>query len=190
MTENAENVQPVRPMTEKLSDMTTSSFVRRLISYVVDLLLIWSLMQLTVYPLLNALDLHNSYIFVPYFSASTIAFALVAAVYFVFMTYFFNQTIGKMIFGIKVMSSSGSKLSMTQVLYREVVGRFINNSAFYIPYLMILFTERRIGLHDFFSDTYVAKERFVRYETEIRQSMSASDSTITINNYDSMKVEK
>jgi uncharacterized RDD family membrane protein YckC len=88
--------------------------------------------------------------------------------YFVLMTHFFQQTLGKMITGISVISQDGRKLTFAQVVYRELVGRFINNQLFYLPYLMIIFTENRIGLHDFFADTYVVKNSYENYKKMIK----------------------
>ena len=42
---------------------------------------------------------------------------------FVVMTKFCNQTVGKMIFGIRVISNESSKLKWSTVLFREWIGR-------------------------------------------------------------------
>src|SRR5699024_235073 len=82
--------------------------------------------------------------------------------------YFAQATLGKMITGITVVSANSEKLSWSQVIFRELVGRYINNFLWYLPYLMVLFTERRIGLHDYFADTYVVKNSYYQYKNEIK----------------------
>lgn len=78
--------------------------------------------------------------------------------YFVLMTKIWQQTIGKMILGIKIKTINGEKLNWSTVLFREVVGRFINNT---IPviYIMVAFMPKNQGIHDLISDTMVVQEK-------------------------------
>lgn len=85
--------------------------------------------------------------------------------YFTLMTKYFGQTLGKMIFGLKVVSDSGKPLDWTTVLFREWVGRFISVTIA-ILYLMIPFTKMHKGLHDFIADTHVIHERSYTKITE------------------------
>lgn len=153
---------------DKLHTMSTANFVTRAVSYIIDILVIWGVSQIAVYPFLNALNLNVDYIFLPYFSIERIVTAVLMVLYFVLMTYYLSQTLGKMVTGIKVKSDTGGKLSIAQVLYREVIGRFINNTLFYLPYLVVLFTEKRIGIHDYFADTHVVSEKFETYAKDIK----------------------
>src|SRR5690625_7423831 len=74
--------------------------------------------------------------------------------YFAVMTKLFQQTLGKMIFGIKVIQQENQTLTWTDIFYREVVGRILHNVFFFLKlmYLVVAFTdekqrseERRVG---------------------------------------------
>lgn len=163
---------------DKMVIMSTANFATRVVSYLIDLAVIWGLSQIVVYPFLNALNIADGYLFVPYLSTANIVSAVLMVLYFVLMTYYLNQTLGKMVTGIKVKSETGGKLTWSQVFYREVIGRFINNTLFYLPYLAVPFTERRIGIHDYFADTFVVNEKFDTYREEISNEISSSDEKI------------
>ena len=77
------------------------------------------------------------------------------------MTKFFKQTLGKMVFGLKVVSLVPEKrLTWDVVLFREVIGRYINSV--YITYLIVGFTPKKQGIHDYFADTAVIHEKLFR----------------------------
>lgn len=169
--EHTERYQPDTDrdsLMDKLDYMATAHFFTRLVSYLIDVIVIWAASQILIYPILGMLDIKDLHFWLPIFSVDNIASGLLYFLYFILMTYFFRQTLGKMITGISVIDKDGRGLSFTQVLYRELVGRFINNSLAYIPYLMIIFTENRIGLHDFFADTYVVKNNYQGYKNMVK----------------------
>lgn len=84
--------------------------------------------------------------------------------YFILLTkYNHGQTIGKMIFGIRVVSLTSSTLDWQTVLLREGCGRFflsipILNLFLYAP---ILFTKRKQQIADLFCDTSVVNLKVV-----------------------------
>lgn len=160
---------------EKMVIMSTANFATRVVSYLIDIAVIWGLSQIVVYPFLNALNFTDGYLFVPYLSIANIVSAVLMVLYFVLMTYYLNQTLGKMVTGIKVKSETGDKLTWSQVFYREVIGRFINNTLLYLPYLAVLFTERRTGIHDYFADTFVVSEKFDTYREVISNKLNPSE---------------
>ncbi|TVT29704.1 RDD family protein [Salinicoccus cyprini] len=155
-------------LSDKLDYMATAHFFTRAISYIIDIIILWSISQILIYPILNVLDIREAYLWIPFFSADSIMVAVIYFTYFVLMTHFFQATLGKMITGISVISQNGGRLTFVQVIYRELVGRFICNRLFYLPYLMIIFTENRIGLHDFFADTHVVKNNYQSYKNMIK----------------------
>src|SRR5699024_10527305 len=104
-------------------------------------------------------------------SIANIASGTLYFLYFILMTYFQQATLGKMITGITVVSANSEKLSWSQVIFRELVGRYINHFLWYLAYLMVLFTERRIRMHDYFADTYVVKNSYYQYNNEIKESI-------------------
>jgi uncharacterized RDD family membrane protein YckC len=96
------------------------------------------------------------------FSAFSLSKLAVYLLYFIVSTKWTNgQTIGKIIFGIRVVSFKEEKLSWGTVLTRECFGRYILK-IFPFIYLMVLFTREKQHLADFFSDTAVVSENLVR----------------------------
>ena len=70
------------------------------------------------------------------------------------MTKFFSQTLGKMVFGIKVVTLEERPLTWMTVLFREFIGRYISK-LFFIGYLIVAFLPKKQGIHDLLSDTTV-----------------------------------
>jgi uncharacterized RDD family membrane protein YckC len=70
------------------------------------------------------------------------------------MTKYFNQTIGKMVFGIKVIDLKNDKLTWGTILFREWIGRFISATVV-IGYIIVAFLPKKQGLHDLFTETSV-----------------------------------
>lgn len=78
------------------------------------------------------------------------------SLYFVLMTMYFGQTLGKMIMGIKVVRKDGHPLSWLTVIMREVAGRILAQLlGTYLGYLVCAFHPRKQGLSDILGDTYV-----------------------------------
>jgi uncharacterized RDD family membrane protein YckC len=110
-----------------------AGFWIRFWAYLIDLLVIGSVNRIVIYPL------------------------------FVLMTKYFNQTLGKMIFGIKVISIKEETISWGTILFRELIGRYISKTI-WIGYIIVAFTPKKQGLHDIFSDTQVIHEKlFIKY---------------------------
>ncbi|KAA9027626.1 RDD family protein [Niallia endozanthoxylica] len=133
-----------------------AGFWMRFWAYLLDLLIIASLNGILVYPILRALDIKTSD--PSMFAPVSILTAVIFYGYFVFMTKFFGQTLGKMVFGLKVISLGDQKLSWSTIMFREWIGRFISGSIF-ILYIVVAFLPRRQGIHDIFADTTVVHER-------------------------------
>ncbi|WP_324777878.1 RDD family protein [Virgibacillus senegalensis] len=83
--------------------------------------------------------------------------SIVFYVYFLLMTKFFGQTLGKMLFGLRVIREDDGSLTWSDLLFREVVGRFIHRVLFLTPllYVVVAFTNQKQGLHDMFASTRV-----------------------------------
>lgn len=133
-----------------------AGFWIRFVAYLIDLSLInIVLIGLIVNNVLLATKLEN-YTFM-YLSWSTIIGFIVFYIYFILMTKFLGQTIGKMIVGLKVVRDNGENLNWSTVLFREGIGRLFS-AILYLPYLIIPFTSKHKGLHDFIADTHVVHE--------------------------------
>ncbi len=85
-------------------------------------------------------------------------------VYFTVLTYATNgQTIGKMIFGIRVVSFYEPRLKLSTVLIREFFGRFIYTYAWLAAlYGIAAFTNRKQHLIDLLTDTTVVTENLIK----------------------------
>nr|WP_237712816.1 RDD family protein [Bacillus methanolicus] len=133
-----------------------AGFWMRFWAYLLDLLVIGSIDRMIVNPLFRLFDLplHELSMFAPISIATAITFYG----YFLLMTKFFGQTLGKMVFGLKVIDLDGGKLSWGTVLFREWIGRFISATVF-VGYVIVAFLPKKQGLHDLFADTTVIHEK-------------------------------
>lgn len=83
--------------------------------------------------------------------------SVVFYLYFLLMTKYFSQTIGKMIIGIRVIREDGRAPEWSDLLFREVIGRFIHTvfSLLNLLYLIVGFTSEKEGIHDMLARTRV-----------------------------------
>lgn len=132
-----------------------AGFWMRFWAYLLDLIVIGSISRLLIYPIFRAVGIDTAADGL--FSAVNIATALVFYLYFVLMTKQWGQTVGKMVFGLKVISLTDSGLSWKTILFREWIGRYLSVT---IPFLYVLvaFLSRKQGLHDYFAGTTVIHE--------------------------------
>jgi uncharacterized RDD family membrane protein YckC len=150
---NQENDAPSNLLPKKIY---YAGFWMRFWAYLLDLVVIGSLNRLVIYPLFRLLDI--SITDSSMFAAISIATAITYYLYFVLMTKKFNQTLGKMVFGLKVATISGEKISWSTVIFREFIGRFISK-VIIIGYIIVAFLPKKQGLHDVFADTTVTLEK-------------------------------
>lgn len=89
--------------------------------------------------------------------------------YFVLLTKFNKgQTLGKMIFGLQVVSFDEESLSWQTVLIRELVCRFILKAFLLsIGYLVTIFTPKKQHIGDLFSNTSVVTLNFLKAAKDI-----------------------
>ncbi|WP_264738764.1 RDD family protein [Cytobacillus firmus] len=133
-----------------------AGFWMRFWAYLLDLVVVGSVDRILINPIFRALDipLHESNLFAPISIATAITFYA----YFVLMTKFFGQTLGKMVFGLRVVNLEGKKLTWSTILFREWIGRFISATIF-VGYVIVAFLPKKQGLHDLFAETSVVHER-------------------------------
>jgi uncharacterized RDD family membrane protein YckC len=129
-----------------------AGFWMRFWAYLLDLIVVGSIERLIINPLFRAIEI--PIIEFNMFAPISIASAIVFYLYFVLMTKYFNQTLGKMVFGIKVIDLKNNKLSWGTILFREWIGRFISATVV-IGYIIVAFLPKKQGLHDLFTDTSV-----------------------------------
>ncbi len=158
----------------------TAGFWIRFWAFAIDSLIVSAIVGILVKPIFYLFDwsLSESNWYAP----MTIISGIFYYCYFVITTKIWNQTVGKMIFGIRVKSLNGEKLDWLTVLFREVIGRFISNT---IPiiYVMVAFMPKNNGLQDLIADTTVVHEKvYIKNTKEIiteKIEKFESENTIT-----------
>ena len=151
----------------------TAGFWMRFWAFVVDILVVAAIVGIIVNPIFHLFgwSLKETH----WYSPMTIVSGIFYYAYFVVTTKLWQQTIGKMIFGLKVKGTDGKKLEWFTVLFREVIGRFISNK---IPiiYLMVAFMPKNHGLNDIIADTMVVQEKvFIKRKKEVLIENSQDD---------------
>ena len=140
------------------NDAVYAGFWLRFWAYLIDIIAIWSLDHLLIKPIFKALNL-SQYDFT-ILSPITIGSAVVFYLYFLLMTKYLGQTLGKMVLGLKVVSLKEESLSWGTVFFREVIGRFIVRTLMFgFTYILVGVLPKKQGLHDIFSDTSVIQEK-------------------------------
>lgn len=136
-----------------------AGFWMRLWAYLLDIIVISSIVRLVIKPVLRLMDVsvYETSLFTPI----TILSGTIFFLYFILMTKYFGQTLGKMVFGLRVIDLKGSKPSWGTIIFREFIGRFISGSMFLLKfgYLLIGFLPKKQGLHDLFADTTVIHDK-------------------------------
>ena len=159
-----------------LSKNFYAGFWTRFIAYVLDMIVVYSLASL-----LNTVSfgvLNRQFDF-PILGEESLSYVIVMFTYFISMTYFFSQTLGKMIMKIKVETNRGDKLSFADVVYRELVGRLLTIFLAYLPYLAVAFTNKKKGLHDFIADTVVVKEDFSKLRRQMNEKLESKNGSLS-----------
>ena len=83
---------------------------------------------------------------------------IVPWVYFSLMTYYKAATLGKMLMGIRVVSIDQKRLTLKQVLLREIVGKFVSGLLFVFGYIIVAFTSKKQAVHDMLAKTIVVRD--------------------------------
>lgn len=156
----------------KLSKNFYAGFWVRFVAYLIDMIVIYA-----VASLLNTFSfgLLNKRLDFPILGEESLSYVIVMFTYFIAMTYFFSQTLGKMIMKIKVETNKGDKLSLADVVYRELIGRLLTIFLAYFPYIPVAFTNKRKGLHDFIADTVVVKEDFSKLRRQMNEKLESKN---------------
>ena len=82
---------------------------------------------------------------------------IVALLYFAYMESSKHQaTLGKIAMGIKVVDHNNQRLEFSKALLRNL-SKLLSAFILCIGYIMIIFDERKQGLHDKIADTFVVK---------------------------------
>ena len=136
---------------KNLPNFAYAGFFLRLLAFVIDTIIISGLV--------NIIKSFTGDDFEIFYSISLylLIYYLVSLGYFSLMTYFNKgQTLGKMITNIRVINLYGEKLTFSQVLTREVFGRFVQNKFMFL-YIIVAFAPMHQSLMDILADTVVIK---------------------------------
>ena len=156
MTERIETFDTSDETNGSELQLKTAGFWLRFWAFLLDSLVISAIVGITVRPLFALMDwdVTGGTWYAPF----TLISGAIFYTYFVFMTKFFKQTLGKMVFGLRVEKDNGEPLDWLTVLFREGVGRYINGCLLHFPYVIVAFTPKNKSLADYFSDTVVVHE--------------------------------
>ncbi|PAV29733.1 hypothetical protein CIL05_10205 [Virgibacillus profundi] len=140
-------------------DKRYAGFWMRFWAYLADLIIIFSINGLLLSPLKFLND--GAGIEIGFWTLTGVIGAIVFYVYFLLMTKYFGQTLGKMIFGLRVIREDDGPLKWSDLLFREVVGRFLHRVFFFavLLYAVVAFSREKQGVHDMIGNTRVVLER-------------------------------
>ncbi|MEA0555504.1 RDD family protein [Lysinibacillus irui] len=136
--------------------LKTAGFWIRFWAFLLDGFIISAVGGILVNPIFYLMDWSLSD--TVWYAPISIITAILYYSYFVLMTKYFGQTLGKMVFGLRVISLKHDKLTWSDVLFRDWIGRIINN-VFMPLYILVVILPENQGLHDYFADTTVVHEK-------------------------------
>ena len=158
-----ELLEKPKPFVSTNYELKTAGFWVRFWAFILDGLVISAVVGIVVNPIFYLMDwsLNESVWYAPI----SIISAILYYCYFVFMTKCFGQTLGKMAFGLRVVSLKHDKLKWSDVLFREWIGRLISNIIMPL-YVFVAILPDNQGIHDYFAETTVVHEKvYVAKET-------------------------
>jgi len=136
--------------------LKTAGFWVRFWAFVLDGLIISAVVGIAINPIFYLMDWSMSESV--WYAPMSIITAVFYYSYFVLMTKFCGQTLGKMAFGLRVVSLKQDTLKWSDVLFREWVGRLISNIILPL-YVFVAILPDNQGIHDFLADTTVVHEK-------------------------------
>ena len=98
-------------------------------------------------------------IFPSFVAGSYVAQMGVVWAYNILMIHRKGATIGKMVFGLKVVSTDGGRVAIGKIVLRETIGKFISGIILCIGFMMVGWTKKKQGLHDMIAGTVVVRTR-------------------------------
>ena len=131
-----------------------AGFWIRLVAFAIDLVVIACLNAIIWNPILP--DATRQSVIYEIININNLFLGITGVSYFILMTHYFQQTLGKMITGIKVIQASGAPLTWSTVIFRELIARSLSQMlGLYLGYVFCWFNTDKRCLHDFLSDTWV-----------------------------------
>ncbi|WP_163653365.1 RDD family protein [Listeria sp. PSOL-1] len=150
-----------------LAKVYFAGFWIRFCAYLLDLLIIAACNGIFLNSLYRLFQLPTQNgLFSSYWFFSTLLFLL----YFILMTKFFSQTLGKMLFGLKVIRSDKKTLTWGNVFIREGALRFVLKTIWPL-YLVVAFTPFKQGIQDLIEETAVIHEGFLKENSKWKKAL-------------------
>ncbi|NIK12983.1 RDD family protein [Alkalibacillus almallahensis] len=149
--------QEVTERTEETS-FRYAGFWMRFWAYIVDLIIVFCVNGIVLMP--YRLITGGDDVEVGFWTVAVIISTIVLYAYFVVMTKYLQQTLGKRIFGLKVIRQDRTPLRWSDLIFREVVGRFFHRVLGFtnLLYIVVAFNPDKQGIHDMIGDTFVVHD--------------------------------
>lgn len=159
-----ENIEDSRDeQQEAVERFFLASIWFRFFAYITDGIIVGSITFLAVKPILALLGFNVSTTY--WLSVFMVSSVIVGLVYFTWMTKVWGQTLGKMIFGLRVIRKDGGPLDWLTVIFREVIGKFISKLfGLHLGYIWSIFHPKKQTWHDQIGDTLVVYDKEVTYQ--------------------------
>ncbi len=157
-------LRPVRVFHDRREDFTVygpAGMTVRWYAFTIDLALCAPLDVLVHLPFARYLERLAAYGHNAWHTGLWVLLAVVPVMlYFITPTVLWGQTLGKKIVGVRVINASFQpKLDFTSVLVRETAGKLLGVALLGAGLLMIVFDQRKRGLHDRIAGTQVVSYR-------------------------------
>jgi len=138
-----------------------ASSLQRLVAFIIDRMLISILVGIFLRPILWHISFsYPEDIFGWGWHFTTYKFwkEVIIITYFAFMeSSAYQATLGKIVMGIKVVGENGQRIELPKAILRNL-SKILSAFILGIGYIMIIFDERKQGLHDKIADTFVVKQ--------------------------------
>lgn len=130
-----------------------SSFGLRFLAYIIDMMVISAIFSIGKF--IFPIDSEAKVLGLVF---ADVIYTIVSLAYFTILSLITRgQSLGKIITGLRVVSVGGGNLSTSQILIREIAGRYIQNKFIFL-YALALVTPKKQSFIDLFTDTSVVKE--------------------------------
>jgi uncharacterized RDD family membrane protein YckC len=151
-----------------------AGFWIRFLAFLIDSVVINTIMWVLIFPMLSALGLLNDINNVDFYNWEEFGIFLLSAIpalvtvnlLITWMYYALLQsgprqaTIGKMALGIIVIDINGNRMTFARASLRYF-SKIISSFIMMIGYIMAAFTEKKQALHDIIANTYVVKKELL-----------------------------
>jgi len=144
-----------------------SSGMRRLAAFIIDHIAVGAVLSALAWPVFGwrfgfddfnfPFHWHNWDWNVNFLSHNFLKETLIIIYYALMESSKYQATLGKIVVGIKVVNNDGQGIAFSKALLRNL-SKLLSAFILGIGYIMIIFDDRKQGLHDKIADTFVVKQ--------------------------------